>query len=53
MSLTDVDLPALKLLMRRILEARHAGDRSEAFSLLRAQLLRQVRAVRCQLTEGP
>ena len=42
MSLTDIDLPALKLLMRRILEARHAGDRSEAFSLLRAQLLRHI-----------
>ncbi|HEX7799302.1 MAG TPA: hypothetical protein VF402_03060 [Asticcacaulis sp.] len=42
MSLTDVDLPALKLLMRRILEARHAGDRTEAFSLFRAQLLRHI-----------
>ena len=42
MSLTEIDLPALSLLMRRVLETRRAQDRAEAFSLFRAQLLRHI-----------
>jgi hypothetical protein len=42
MSLTDIDLPALSLLMRRILHAQHVDDRAEAFFLFRAQLLRHI-----------
>jgi hypothetical protein len=42
MSLTEIDLPALNLLMRRVLDARSSHERAEAFSLFRAQLLRHV-----------
>jgi len=42
MNLTDIDLPALKLLMRRIIETRHTTERAETFHLFRAQLLRHI-----------
>lgn len=42
MSLTDIDLPALSLLMRRIVHARNAAERAEVFALFRTQLLQHI-----------
>ncbi|MDI7775339.1 hypothetical protein [Asticcacaulis sp. EMRT-3] len=39
---SDIDLPSLSILMRRVMEARQPEDRDAAFRLLRAHLLPHV-----------